>query len=114
ANRSMGLDTECDLTIAAEGRSDIEQAIEALRCQLLGEHLGFEVEQVRQVVSEKGNLRDAIDVMQRGDRTLKPLTQLAQVSDAVMNVASVADPEKPVAFSDLAALFNSDDRGKRS
>ncbi len=114
ANRSMGLDTECDLTIAAEGRSDIEEAIEALRCQLLAEHLGFEPERVREVVSEKGNLRDAIAALQRSDRTLKPLTELAHVPDAVMNVASVADPEKPVALSDLAAMFNGDAAAQRN
>ncbi len=106
ANRSMGLDTECDLTIAAEGRSDIESAIEALRCELLGEHLGFEPEQVKEAVREKGSLRDAIDALHRNDRTLEPLTDLAEVPEAVMSVASVADPEKPVALSDLAAMFD--------
>lgn len=106
ANRSMGLDTECDLAIAAEGRSDIESAIEALRCELLGEHLGSEPEQVKEAVREKGSLRDAIDALHRNDRSLEPLTDLAQVPEAVMSVASVADPEKPVALSDLAAIFD--------
>lgn len=113
ANRSMGFDTECDLTIAADGRSDISAAIESLRCQLLGEHLGFEPQEVREAVREKGNLRDAIDALQKPDRTLKPLTDLPQVSETVLNMASVADPEKPVALSDLANLFNSDVRADR-
>lgn len=108
ANRSMGLDTECDLTIEARGRVDIRHAIEALRCELLGEHLGFELHQVREAVRERRSVREAIEVLQRSDRTLKPLTDLAQVSEAVMNVASVADPEKPVALSNLAALFGGD------
>lgn len=108
ANRSMGLDTECDLCIAAEGREDVAEAIVDLRSELLAEHLGFTPEGVRQTIQEKGNLRDAIDVLQKPDRTLKPLTDLPNVSDAVLSVASVADPEKPVALSDLAAFFNSD------
>lgn len=108
ANRSMGLDTECDLTIAAEGRADISEAIAHLRCQLLAEHLGFKLEEVRATVERKGTLRDAIDVLQREDRTLKPLTDLAQVPETVLNVAGVVDPEKPVALSDLATIFNSD------
>ncbi|NLG75082.1 MAG: hypothetical protein GX535_02485 [Xanthomonadaceae bacterium] len=113
ANRSMGLDTECDLTIAAEGRADIAQAIEALRCELLGEHLGCEPERVRDVVREKGSLRAAIDALQNDERTLEPLRDLAQASDAVMSVASVADPEKPVALSNLATLFGADVPARR-
>ena len=108
ANRSMGLDTECDLCIAADGREDVTEAIANLRSELLAEHLGFTPEGVRQTIQEKGNLRDAIDVLQKPDRTLKPLTDLPEVSDAVLSVASVADPERPVALSDLAGFFNSD------
>jgi uncharacterized membrane protein YdjX (TVP38/TMEM64 family) len=104
----MGLDTECDLCIAADGREDVTEAIASLRSQLLAEHLGFTPEGVRQTIREKGNVRDAIDVLQKPDRTLKPLTDLPEVSDAVLSVASVADPERPVALSDLAAFFNSD------
>ena len=40
ANRSMGLDTECDLTIEAHGREDVQVAIRSLRARLLAEHLG--------------------------------------------------------------------------
>lgn len=107
ANRSMGLDTECDLTIEARGREDVRQQICALRSLLLAEHLGFAVEQVGEAVADAGNLRDAIDSLKREDRTLKPLTQLAQVSDTLLNVVSVADPERPVALSDLAQIFSS-------
>lgn len=108
ANRSMGLDTECDLTIAAEGRSDIAHAIETLRSTLLAEHLGCEPEQVRAAVREYGSLRAAIEALRRPERTLEPLTDLAQVPETVLNMASVADPEKPVALSDLTRLFSGD------
>ena len=116
ANRSMGLDTECDLCIDAHGRPEIAAAIANLRCELLAEHLGAEPAQVQRAVREKGNLRDAIDTLQRPDRTLKPLTDLPEVSDTVLTVASVADPEKPVALSDLSAFFNDDvpDAAKRT
>ena len=107
ANRSMGLDTECDLTIEARGRDEVKQQIRHLRSLLLGEHLGFAVEEVGEAIVKAGNLRDAIGHLQREDRTLKPLTDLPQVSEALMNVISVADPEKPVALSDLALIFSS-------
>ena len=40
-NRSLGLDTECDLAIEATGPR-ITEAIAGLRCRLLGEHLKHE------------------------------------------------------------------------
>jgi phospholipase D1/2 len=114
ANRSMGLDTECDLTIAAHGRSDVSEAIAKLRCQLLAEHLGFEPQVVHATIEQKGNIRDSIEALPRSDRTLKPLIESTQVSDRVLNMVSVADPEKPVALSDLTKIFNSDVQVQRS
>ena len=106
ANRSMGLDTECDLTIEARGRQDVQEQIRALRSLLLAEHLGYQAWQVNEAVARAHNLRDAIEHLQREDRTLKPVTELPQVSEALLNVVSVADPEKPVALSDLAQIFS--------
>ena len=109
ANRSMGLDTECDLTIEARGREDTRAAICELRAQLLAEHLGFEPSRVRETIERTGSLRSAIELLQRNERTLKQLPELPQVSPAMLSVVSVADPEKPVGLSDLANLLSSDD-----
>jgi phospholipase D1/2 len=107
ANRSMGLDTECDLTIEARGREDVQEQIRSLRSSLLAEHLGFEVEQVSEAIARAGNLRDAIAGLRREDRTLEPLHEPSNVPEALLNVISVADPEKPVALTDLAQIFSS-------
>ena len=61
ANRSMGLDTECDLTIEALGRDDVRDAIRDLRARLLGEHLGCEPARVRETIERTGSMRAAID-----------------------------------------------------
>jgi phosphatidylserine/phosphatidylglycerophosphate/cardiolipin synthase-like enzyme/uncharacterized membrane protein YdjX (TVP38/TMEM64 family) len=106
ANRSMGLDTECDLTIEARGRRDVQEQIRAFRSLLLAEHLGHQTSQVNEAVARAANLRDAIDHLQREDRTLKPVADVPQISEALLNVVSVADPEKPVALSDLAQIFS--------
>jgi phospholipase D1/2 len=111
ANRSMGLDTECDLTIEALDRDDVREAIREFRSQLLAEHLGFEPARVRETIDTAGSVHGALDLMQRNDRTLKPLAALPPVSETVLSVVSVADPEKPVAMSDLAKLLSSDDDG---
>jgi phosphatidylserine/phosphatidylglycerophosphate/cardiolipin synthase-like enzyme/uncharacterized membrane protein YdjX (TVP38/TMEM64 family) len=107
ANRSMGLDTECDLTIEARGRRDVQEQIRAFRSLLLAEHLGFQAWQVNEAVGRAHNLRDAIEHLHREDRTLKSITELPQVSETLLNVVSVADPERPVALSDLALIFSS-------
>ncbi len=108
ANRSMGLDTECDFTIAADGREDVQKQIRALRSTLLSEHLGVSAEEVQEAVANAGSLRGAIMQLAREDRTLKPLTDLNEVSDTVLNMVSMADPERPVAMNDLVKLFTPD------
>src|SRR5690606_15545906 len=46
ANRSMGIDTECDLTIEARGDAERRKVIAGFRSRLLAEHLGVPVEEV--------------------------------------------------------------------
>jgi phosphatidylserine/phosphatidylglycerophosphate/cardiolipin synthase-like enzyme/uncharacterized membrane protein YdjX (TVP38/TMEM64 family) len=108
ANRSMGLDTECDLTVEARGRESVQAAIRGLRAQLLAEHLGFEPELVASTIAETQSLCATIERLQREDRTLRPLQLPAQPSETVLTVISVADPERPVELADLVKLFNPD------
>jgi phospholipase D1/2 len=112
ANRSMGFDTECDLSISAD-REDVRDAIRALRATLLAEHLGAEPQAVLEAVERTASLRRAIDQLQREDRTLKPVEVVADVSPAVLNVISVADPEKPVALQTLVEMFSPDVEPRR-
>lgn len=111
ANRSMGLDTECDLTLHANGREDVQQAIRALRAQLLAEHLGSTPQVVQQTIDQTGSLCAALSQLQRDGRTLKPLTDLPEISETVLAVASVADSERPVVLTDLVKIFNPDTNG---
>jgi phospholipase D1/2 len=105
ANRSMGLDTECDLTVESEGRADIHQAISKLRATLLAEHLGASPEQVHRAVERTGSLRGAIAELHRDGRTLLSLDHVAP-TESILSVASVVDPEKPVALADLMNIFS--------
>jgi phospholipase D1/2 len=107
ANRSMGFDTECDLAIHAE-RKEVRDAIRELRCELLAEHLGTDPDAVQRAVEESGSLRTAIEALHRDDRTLKPVEALPDVSPAVLNMISVADPEKPVELQTLMKMFSPD------
>ncbi|HEY8539226.1 MAG TPA: VTT domain-containing protein, partial [Steroidobacteraceae bacterium] len=107
ANRSMGLDTECDLAIHAD-REETRAAIRALRCGLLAEHLGAAPQEVQECVARTGSLGATIDALYRDDRCLKPLECEEDVSPAVLNMIAVADPEKPVELPVLAKLFSAD------
>jgi phosphatidylserine/phosphatidylglycerophosphate/cardiolipin synthase-like enzyme/uncharacterized membrane protein YdjX (TVP38/TMEM64 family) len=112
-NRSMGLDTECDLTIEARGRDDVRDAITHFRDRLLGEHLGVEPERVREAVREHGSLRDAIDALRSPGRTLEPLAHESAGSDALMAVAGLADLEAPVTMDGLVQQFAPRTKGDR-
>ena len=49
-NRSMGLDTECDLTFEARGEPRIRSAISAFRSRLLAEHLGVDAVEIEKQI----------------------------------------------------------------
>lgn len=61
-NRSMGLDSECDLLIDSGGSGkSIEAAIGALRFDLLAEHLGLSPDTVAAAIARTGSLIRAIE-----------------------------------------------------
>jgi phosphatidylserine/phosphatidylglycerophosphate/cardiolipin synthase-like enzyme len=74
-NRSMGLDSECDLTIdtALTANRQAGKAITAMMDDLLGEHLGETAQRVRQEIDRRGSLIAAIEALCGDGRTLVPL-----------------------------------------
>lgn len=113
ANRSMGLDTECDLTLEAGGDARKREAIRRFRAQLLAEHLGTAVESVLDAIATQGSVRWAIETLQGGERTLMPLEPLPEVSPAVLDVVGVADPERPVDMQALMSFFSAREESAR-
>jgi phosphatidylserine/phosphatidylglycerophosphate/cardiolipin synthase-like enzyme/uncharacterized membrane protein YdjX (TVP38/TMEM64 family) len=104
-NRSMGFDTECDLTIEARGREDLADAIVAFRHRLLGEHLGVGPERVAGAVREHGSVRAAVEKLREPGRTLEPLAEEPEASDTLTTLASLADLEQPVTIDRLITQF---------
>jgi phosphatidylserine/phosphatidylglycerophosphate/cardiolipin synthase-like enzyme/uncharacterized membrane protein YdjX (TVP38/TMEM64 family) len=106
-NRSMGLDTECDLAI--EAMPDEEQTcdgIRAFRNRLLGEHLGCSADTVAEAVSRSGSLIRAIESLRNDERTLSPLEPcLPEPDEKTLNDLSLTDPERPVDSSTLLNHF---------
>ncbi len=99
-NRSMNLDTECDLAIEAHpespDRERLELAIRSIRDDLLAEHLGVTAEQFAAAHKGSGSLIDAIESLASPGRGLVPLKTPEHA--AVLELLADADftlPEKP-------------------
>ena len=107
-NRSMGLDSECDLTIEACGEARIARVIADFRNRLLGEHLGVAPRKVSDEVERTGSMHAAISALHNDQRTLRSLENLPDWPEAVIDVAAVADPERPVSLDRLIDEFTPD------
>jgi phosphatidylserine/phosphatidylglycerophosphate/cardiolipin synthase-like enzyme/uncharacterized membrane protein YdjX (TVP38/TMEM64 family) len=105
SNRSMGLDTECDALVEAEGDPRVQSVIRRFREELVAEHLGTTAEAVAAAVARTGSLHGAIDVLGSPQRDLKPLGEVEEWSEAVIATVSIADPERPVSLETLVAQF---------
>ncbi len=71
SNRSMGLDTECDAAIEANGDERVSRAIRDFRNTLLGEHLDVPAEQVQAACEKAGSVNGGIDaLMRKGGRAV--------------------------------------------
>jgi phosphatidylserine/phosphatidylglycerophosphate/cardiolipin synthase-like enzyme len=104
-NRSMRLDSECDVFIDATrpGNEAAGPTIAALRHSLLAEHCGLEPEEIAPLVEEAGSMAAMIDRLGKGrSRTLRRFEPeeheglVAEVADR-----QLLDPENP---EDLLAL----------
>ncbi len=105
SNRSMGFDTECDLTVQAQGRADVRTAIRSFRDGLLAEHLGVPAERVAREAERTGSVGATIGALASDGRTLRRLDHEPEASDTVMSIAGLADPEQPVELESLIGQF---------
>jgi len=112
-NRSMALDSECDLAIESRGRPEVAQTIIALRDQLLAEHLCSSPEKVHAAVERAGTLHGAITELGGDTRCLRPFEDLKEWPEAIVELAAVADPEEPIApaILDLERKSEGEERG---
>lgn len=97
-NRSMGLDTECDLAIEADPDDQrVRDAIRHFRNRLLGEHLDCKPEEVDARVRQQGSLLRGIEDLRGKPRTLNPLEpQLGVPDERTLSDIQFTDPERPM------------------
>jgi phosphatidylserine/phosphatidylglycerophosphate/cardiolipin synthase-like enzyme/uncharacterized membrane protein YdjX (TVP38/TMEM64 family) len=104
-NRSMGLDSECDVALEARGEARVADVVHRFLCELLGEHLGAGPARVQDAIAERGSLGNAIGALGSPARSLKRLEAKADVSEAALTAAQIADPEAPVSVDRLTQYF---------
>jgi phospholipase D1/2 len=96
-NRSMGLDTECNIAVEAHGEPAKAEAIAGLRNRLLAEHLGVDPAKFARNLDETGSLIATIEALRGNPRTLTPLDAASgSVLDTPLVDAALMDPEAPV------------------
>ena len=103
ANRSMGLDTECDLAIESEGRPEVIAAIRGFRAKLLAEHLGLPAERVSEMVARTGSLIETVEALRgEGEHDLVPLAmEIPEWLDRTIPQEPPFDPPAPIAPEQL-------------
>lgn len=113
SNRSLGLDTECDLAFEAGGRADLRAAIAALRADLLAEHLGVSPDLVAREVGRCGSLVRAIDALAGDGRSLRALAlQDRDWAAEALDAVGAVDPEHPAPLEELLTRFDEDAAGE--
>ncbi len=97
-NRSMGLDSECDLAIETSDDKQNQQSIITIRNKLLADHLGLKLELIKQKFSEHNKISAVINSLKSDPPSLVPyevkspdwIKQIDIDPDEIM-----LDPEKP-------------------
>ncbi|MCU0893332.1 MAG: VTT domain-containing protein [Rhodospirillales bacterium] len=95
SNRSMGLDSECDIAIEAEDPGVVRH----LLARLVGEHTGRSAEEAEAAIERTGALIRAIEELDGQERRLAPVeigeAELAEDAGLVASSQSFVDPEAP-------------------
>ncbi|AIO30642.1 phospholipase D family protein [Burkholderia cenocepacia] len=97
-NRSMLLDTECCIALAAAGDARVRAAIAATRDRLLAEHLGTTPDALAAAFAQPERPNTVLDRLRaHAGRTLRTLDPaVAPQFDALVPVSARLDPEQPI------------------
>jgi phosphatidylserine/phosphatidylglycerophosphate/cardiolipin synthase-like enzyme/uncharacterized membrane protein YdjX (TVP38/TMEM64 family) len=95
-NRSMGADTECDLTIEAADDSD-RAAIAGVRNRLIAEHCGAHSAEVEALIERTASLLATVQALcGRSHRLVEIARGPAGAEEMLAPLEAVADPERPI------------------
>lgn len=96
SNRSLGLDSECNLAITTDpARPQVAEGIAMRRDELLAEHLGQSPTTVRGRLRAHGSLIRVLDELGGGTRTLIDLEPRESLVRELLPGSELIDPDKP-------------------
>jgi phospholipase D1/2 len=100
-NRSMGVDTECDLAIEAASEAD-RAAITGVRNRLIADHCGVTAEAAAAAVAAHGSLIAAAERLSGSGHRLRDIEPVALPKSALSRALRiVVDPKKPLSLTAL-------------
>lgn len=103
-NRSMALDTECNLAIDAAEDPRLQAGVARLRDRLLAEHMGTTREKVAEALEDTGSLIAAIERLNvNAHRLLRLRPELSEEIDALAPESELADPDRGIDAEFLAS-----------
>jgi phospholipase D1/2 len=106
-NRSMGVDTECDLLIDAAGSAETARAIGDFRAALLAEHCGANASEVAALQQRTESLFATLDAVAGGTHRLCPIDDgPLEEATTVVPVGALADPERPIGAGEYLSAFD--------
>ena len=93
-NRSMGLDSECDIAITAPDGIAPDPAIRQLRERLMAEHLGTTADVIARAFDSTGSLIGTVECLRGAGKTLEPF-EPGPWSDTTLAIGAseLLDPE---------------------
>jgi phosphatidylserine/phosphatidylglycerophosphate/cardiolipin synthase-like enzyme/uncharacterized membrane protein YdjX (TVP38/TMEM64 family) len=94
-NRSIGLDTECDVAIEAK-TPDERRGVERMRNILLGHHCGVSAAEVSAAFARTGSLIESARTLTRHGHHLQPVDDSGVEPSTVLTLENLADPERPI------------------
>ncbi|MBY0279755.1 VTT domain-containing protein [Candidatus Binatia bacterium] len=104
-NRSMGLDSECDLAIEDPGDGAVRAPALRLLTRLLAEHLDCPLDVVARHLERTRSPHATIEALRGRPRTLEPLDgTVTPWLESVVPEAAVVDPERPIPAAELEQM----------
>ena len=105
-NRSMVLDSECNIALEARGDPRVRAMIAGVRNRLLAEHLDVPRTAIDDAFARGADINRVIDNLRHDGRTLQPLKPVVSPElDRVVPEGALIDPETPAAPDEVVQQF---------
>jgi uncharacterized membrane protein YdjX (TVP38/TMEM64 family) len=103
-NRSLGVDTECDLAFEATS-AEHRQSIVRVRDRLIGHFCGVSEADVAEATEQHGSLIEAVATLSRNGHSLAPIDVRADLAGQATALQEIGDPERPITAPEFARSF---------